>query len=218
MKPLVLLRPEPGLGTSANAARALGLTVIDCPLFEVRPLAWAAPPADQFDALLLTSANAVRHGGARLADFRGLPVLAVGATTAEAARQAGFKVEHIGEGGVAELLAAVAPERRLLHLSGAHVRGSERAMARVAVYAAIEIADVTLPPLTGAVIAVHSPRAGHRLTELANDRGDATIAAISPVAAAACGVGWAYVEVAPAPDDLSLLALAARLCQTDRQA
>ena len=218
MKTLVLLRPEPGLGASADAARALGLSVIECPLFDVRPLAWSAPPAERFDALLLTSANAVRHGGAGLDAYCLLPVLAVGEATAAAAREAGFKVEHVGEGGVADLLATVAPERRLLHLSGEHVCGSDRAITRVAIYAAVEIADATLPPLTGAVIAVHSPRAGHRLAELANDRGGATIAAISPAAAAACGAGWAYVEVAPMPDDSSLLALAARLCQVGGQA
>ena len=218
MKPLVLLRPEPGLGASAVAARAMGVTVIDCPLFEVAPLAWTAPPADSFDALLLTSANAVRHGGAGLDAYRDLPVLAVGEATAEAARDFGFTVKQVGEGGVATLLATVAPGRRLLHLSGEDARDTDRPMIRVAVYAAAEVADVTLPLLSGAVIAVHSPRAGRRLAELAVDRGGATIAAISPAAAAACGAGWAYVEVALTPADSSLLALAARLCQVGGQA
>ena len=218
MKPLVLLRPEPGLSASAAAARALGLTVIECPLFEVRPLAWTAPPAEDFDALLLTSANAVHHGGAGLDAYLHLPVLAVGQSTAKAAREVGFEVEQTGEGGVADLLATVAPSRRMLHLSGEHVRDTDLPMTRVVVYAAVEIADVTLPPLSGAVCAVHSPRAGKRWSELVEHLELATIAAISPAAAAACGAGWAYVEVAPAPDDSSLLALAARLCQVGGQA
>ena len=218
MKPLVLLRPEPGLRQSADAARSLKLKVIECPLFEVRPLEWTAPPAGAFDALLLTSANAVRHGGSSVAEFRELPVLAVGEATAVAAREAGFTVEQVGGGGVADLLSSVPPERRLLHLCGTDVWDSKRAMTRVAVYAAVATDNVTLPSLSGAVIAVHSPRAGQRLAELAHDRGGATIAAISAAAAIACGLGWAYVEVAPAPDDLSLLALAARLCQVGGRA
>jgi uroporphyrinogen-III synthase len=40
------------------------------------------------------------------------------------------------------------------------------------------------------------------------------IAAISPTAAAACGEGWLAVQSAPNPDDQSLLALAAGLCQS----
>ena len=38
------------------------------------------------------------------------------------------------------------------------------------------------------------------------------IAAISPDAARAAGAGWERVEVADAPNDAALLALAARLC------
>ena len=213
MKPLVLLRPEPGLSVSAAAARALGLTVIECPLFVAVPLAWQAPPVAQFDALLLTSANAARHAGDGLGAYRALPVLAVGPATAEAARAAGLVVERVGSGGITDLLAAEPTERRLLHLTGQHVTAPGRAMTTVAVYASIEIADAVLPPLGNTVIAVHSSRAAKRLAELAHDRSGATVAAISIAAAAACGSGWAAIVTAPAPDDSSLLALAARLCQ-----
>jgi uroporphyrinogen-III synthase len=44
------------------------------------------------------------------------------------------------------------------------------------------------------------------------DRGDILIAAISPAAAEAAGVGWGVVEAAGEPSDDALLALAARLC------
>ena len=213
MKPLVLLRPEPGLSASAAKARALGLTVIECPLFAVVPLAWQAPPADQFDALLLTSANAVRCAGAGLDSYRALPVLAVGEATAEAARAAGLTVERDGDSGVTGLLAMEPAERRLLHLAGQHVAEPKRAMTVVAVYASVEIAHVELPPLGGTVIAVHSPRAGERLAELVRDRSATIIAAISAATAATCGPGWAAIETAAVPDDSSLLALAARLCQ-----
>lgn len=213
MKPLVLLRPEPGLRTSAARARALGLTVIECPLFDVIPVEWSAPPAERFDALLLTSANVVRHAGAALHGYRQLPVLAVGEETATGARDAGFTVERAGEAGVTSLLATVPAEWRLLHLSGRHTREAGRAMTVIPVYASVERRDAALPTLAETVVAVHSPRAGRRLAELAIDRQRTAIAAISADAARACGSGWRSVDASLAPRDSSLLALAARLCQ-----
>ena len=81
------------------------------------------------------------------------------------------------------------------------------------VYRSTAIDQPALPPLESLVIAVHSPRAGARLAELAERRDCTAIAAISAEAAHACGDGWASLEAADAPDDASLLALAARLCQ-----
>jgi uroporphyrinogen-III synthase len=71
-----------------------------------------------------------------------------------------------------------------------------------------------LPPLDSLVVAVHSPRAGARIAELAGSRGDTAIVAISRPAAEACGRGWERIDVAERPDDPSLLALAAMLCHT----
>ncbi|MGH6705496.1 MAG: uroporphyrinogen-III synthase, partial [Sphingomicrobium sp.] len=68
--------------------------------------------------------------------------------------------------------------------------------------------------LNGLVAAIHSPRAAARLAELANSRNLTSIAAISSAAADACGPGWERIEVAPRPDDMSLLAVAAMLCHT----
>ena len=63
MRPVLVLRPEPGAGETAARARALGLEPIVAPLFAVRPIAWAAPDPAAYDAVMLTSANAARHGG-----------------------------------------------------------------------------------------------------------------------------------------------------------
>ncbi|HYC96226.1 MAG TPA: uroporphyrinogen-III synthase, partial [Sphingomicrobium sp.] len=79
-------------------------------------------------------------------------------------------------------------------------------------YRAAMISNAHLPPLEGLVAAVHSPRAGERLAELAPVRGATAVAAISSAAADACGSGWECVAVAEQPNDNSLLALAARLC------
>ena len=78
MRRLIILRPEPGAIASLERAKALGLDAISIPLFEVCPLAWTPPDPDEFDAVLATSANAMRHAGAALKPFRHLPLHAVG--------------------------------------------------------------------------------------------------------------------------------------------
>jgi uroporphyrinogen-III synthase len=216
MRKLLLLRPEPGLSASAERARAIGLDVATCPLFCVEPVEWLAPEPTDYDALLLTSANAVRYGGAGLAKLRALPAHAVGGATAAAAREAGFHVETIGIGGVADLLASLPASVNLLHLAGEDRRdaaGRQLIDTRI-VYRSAPIEMPGLPPLDGLIVAVHSPRAGARLDELADCRVDTAIAAISTAAAEACGRGWERIEVAERPDDPSLLALAAMLCHT----
>ena len=98
---LAVLRPEPG--NSATAARivAAGFDAVRLPLFAVEPLAWTAPDPGEYDALLLTSANAVRHAGTALDRLRGVPVVAVGQATANAARAAGLTVAITGDGDAA---------------------------------------------------------------------------------------------------------------------
>ena len=73
MKPVLILRPEPGAARSAGRALSLGLTPVVAPLFTIRPLAWTAPAAEAFEAVRLTSANAPRLAGEVLASSLGLP-------------------------------------------------------------------------------------------------------------------------------------------------
>lgn len=215
MRKLLLLRPEPGLSASAERARSMGLDVISCPLFRVESVEWSAPNPADYDVLLLTSANAVRHGGSGLEGFKPLPVHAVGAATAAAAREAGFQVETVGSGNAAELLASLPATPRLLHLAGENRRqeANSRLDVRI-VYRSVPVEAPALPSLDDMVVAVHSPRAGARLAELADRRSTSAIAAISAAAAEACGPSWERVEVAEQPNDPSLLALAAMLCHT----
>lgn len=124
-----------------------------------------------------------------------------------------------GHGGVNQLLESIPEEVRLLHLCGEHRRSPEtgRPIHRVTVYRARELpAASVLKELRGQVAAIHSPRAGRRLAELVRekDRGTIRIAAISEAAAKAVGPGWDEVRAAGSPDDISLLALAARLCES----
>jgi uroporphyrinogen-III synthase len=215
VRKLLLLRPEPGLSVSAERAQALGIEVIACPLFRVEPIEWEAPDPAEFDALLLTSANAVRLGGSELTKLSALPVHAVGEATAEAAQRAGLHVETTGNGNATDLLALLPPSLRLLHVAGEdHRHVGDRPIDRRIAYRSAAIEHPGLSAIDGLVIAVHSPRAGQRLAELVKARAATTIAAISAHAAEACGSGWERVEVADHPNDKSLLALAASLCHT----
>jgi len=212
MRPLVILRPEPGASATAGRARAMGLDVRALPLFEVVPLAWQAPDPAEFDAIVMTSANAALHGGEELERLKSLPVRAVGAATAAAARAAGFAVAGIGAGGSGDM---VLPNgERLLHLAGREHRAIGAAIT-IPVY---ESRPIEPPPTLGGlgdcVAAVHSSRAGNRLAEIIADRSRITIAAISTAAAEACGTGWRSVHESSQPSDAALLALAARLCDT----
>ncbi|MEO6247880.1 MAG: uroporphyrinogen-III synthase [Sphingomicrobium sp.] len=216
MRRLVLLRPEPGASESAARAWALGIEVVREPLFEVAPVAWRVPDLDQFDALLLTSANAIRHGGPRLEALRALRVHAVGAATAEAARNAGFAVASVGGAGVDVLLAGL-PRARLLHLSGADRRAPQAHGAHIVPLTLYRAAAIDPPTglverIAGAVVAVHSRRAGERLAALVERRHDVAVVALSADAAADVGPGWERIVVAERPSDPALLALAVELC------
>jgi uroporphyrinogen-III synthase len=224
MRRLVILRPEPGASATAERARAMGLEPVAMPLFKVEPLDWDVPSPGGFDALLLTSANAVRHGGEGLLSLRQLPVYAVGEATAAAAREAGFDVAASGEAGAERLLGSIPPNLRLLHLCGEQRIEPQvpQAITAVPVYRSNALPmPEDLGAIEGQVAVVHSPRAGQRLGELADqagiDRSTVRIAAISQAAASAAGPGWERCEAAATPDEAALLALAARLCDNGPQ-
>ena len=214
MNQVVILRPEPGASATLARATAAGIDAVAIPLFAIRPVDWVAPDASDFDALLLTSANAVRQGGDQLAAFRALATYCVGEATAVAARDAGFAVAGTGAADAAALVKRVPQGLRLLHLAGRDYRAMAGVSA-IIVYASVIIdPPPSLDALKGGVAMVHSPRAGARLAELIEQRSDISIAAISEAAAAACGSGWREVAIISAPGDGALLALAAALCQT----
>jgi uroporphyrinogen-III synthase len=220
---VLILRPQPGADATAARARALGLRPVVVPLFVVEPLLWEAPDRGGFDAVMFTSANAVRHGGEGLEAFLGLPCYAVGGATATAARQAGFLDVRIGPDDMAGLVAMMAAERVR---AAFHPCGRDRiALAQppvritsVPVYASEAVdrlAETARAVLHQAAVLIHSPRAGAlfgRFVE--DDRQEVSIVAISDAAAAAAGEGWKQVAVAAWPRDEALLELAAKLCQT----
>ncbi len=215
MTRVLVLRPEPGAGATARQARQCGLDAVAIPLFEIEPVQWQAPEPRSFDGLLLTSANAVRFGGAAPRELHDLQVYAVGEATAEAAREAGFDVAAIGGSGVDRLLGSIDAQLKLLHLCGEDRRAPDDArqpITPLVVYRAKPIDQPDLTDIANSIALIHSPRAGRRFAELVSDRRAITIAAISQAAAQAVGDGWRAVQVAAKPTDDALLALAASLC------
>ena len=215
MRRVLVLRPEPRATATVERARKLGLNAIAIPLFKIEPIPWTKAEGAECEALLLTSANAVRHGGDELEKLSDLPAYVVGEATAEAARTAGFRIAAVGDAGVDQLLSMIPADLKLLHLCGEDRKApfdARQAITPIAVYRSIEIPEPELGTATKRVALIHSPRAGRRFAELIGPRSGIAIAAISPAAAAAVGDGWDAVETASAPTDDALLALAARLC------
>ncbi|MDR7156872.1 uroporphyrinogen-III synthase [Sphingobium xenophagum] len=223
MRRLLILRPEPAAGRTADKAARRGFDVLRHPLFAPLPLDWSAPPADGFDALLLTSANAVRLAGPGLADYRALPTYAVGAATAAALHEGGFAEVICGEGDASAIAARIAADghRAVLHLAGTTVAPMEAGplrLTRIAVYtmACLPSDPALLRDATpGAILLIHSPRAGERLAECIplDGRSALHIVAISQAALAACGSGWASLSAPHKPVDDDMLALALSLCE-----
>ena len=219
---VVVLRPEPGNTRTADALRARGLEARQVPLFAVVPVYWTPPNPTGFDGLLLTSANAVRHGGAALDLFRRLPVVAVGAATAAAASEAGFAVAVTG-GEDARAVVAEARDRgfaRLLHLAGRERAPTQDGVEAVTVYAseAVPVPADVARSFEDALVLVHSARAATRLAELVDgagaDRSRIALVAISRAVGDAAGTGWGDVAIAPEPSDPAVVAMAAASANT----
>ena len=211
----VVLRPEPGAARTAGRLEALGVVVQRCPLFVVKPVAWTPPDPTRHDALLLTSANAVRHAGSGLQALSTLPVLAVGAATAAAARAAGLTVIA---SGVSDAAAVVDHGRALGFARPLHLAGRDRMGAvadAITVYASdpIEPDAAAVQAWAGRIALLHSPRAARRFAGLVDQhrigREQVGVAALSAAVADAAGGGWATRAVADRPDDAGLAALVA---------
>lgn len=223
---VLILRPIPGAEETAARARALALEPIVAPLFRVRPIPWSAPDPRPFDAVMLTSANAARHGGDGMTPFLSLPCWAVGEATAEAAEAGGFSDVRTGPSDGAALLQAVAAAgiRTLFHPGAVDhlpLDHPDLQILRTAVYAS-EASPNVLPTLLAAfdadpLVLLHSPRAASTFASIiGRPRSSTRLAAISAATAEAAGDGWRSIHVAAAPRDAALLELAAKLCQTRR--
>ncbi|AOL22971.1 uroporphyrinogen-III synthase [Erythrobacter litoralis] len=217
-RPVIAVRPEPGLAATLALAREMGIEAHGTPLFEIRPCAWTAPDPATIDALLVGSANAFAHGGAALARFADKPVHAVGEKTAGAARAAGFAVRTIGTKGLQFVLEGIAAPTRLLRIAGAkHVPLDPRPGVEIETVIAYESAAMPMPTclgerlLGGGLVLLHSGEAARHFAaeceRLGLARTDIALAALAPRVAEAAGGGWRAVRVAPEPSDAALLQL-----------
>jgi len=222
----LVLRPQPGADATAARIRAWGGKATVAPLFQIRPAEWDVPDSAAHDALVLTSANAVRHAGVGLARLKSLPVFAVGESTAQAARAAGLYVRAVGTNNAEALFASIAAAgvMRPLRLVGAD-HGAVTRSTLIVTTRIVYRADAAteLPPnaiealAAGAVALLHSPRAAALFGSMIGtspQRAGIRIAAISAATANAAGEGWQAVAIAAVPTDDALLAAAARLCET----
>ena len=222
-RPVIVLRPQPGNAATLAAAHHHNLVAHSFPLFEVAPMEWHAPQGS-FGAILAGSANVFRHGGTQLSAFRSVPVMAVGATTAEAARTAGFTVSCIGEGGLQPLVETLSPGDYLRLAGQDRVTLSPPAAVRIATEVVYAARPLPVPPALcallgkGGVVLLHSGEAARHFARecerLGISRNHIYLACLAPRIADLAGSGWGAIETAKTRTDTDLLALASRMCQT----
>jgi uroporphyrinogen-III synthase len=120
---VLVTRPEPGASETARRLEELGLLPIKLPLQETLalPVEDAAVP-DGATAVAITSANAIRYTPpALLAKLAGFPCFVVGASSARAARAAGFTNVIEGQGdaeSLADTVIAKRPAEPVVYLCG----------------------------------------------------------------------------------------------------
>jgi uroporphyrinogen-III synthase len=211
-----ITRTLPAAERTAQAVRALGHDPVVAPVLTVRPLRPGLELSD-VAALAVTSGNGI-GALAALTPRRDLPVFAVGAATAAAARAAGFAEVVSADGDVealAALLAAVRPRGVVLHAAGRPLAGD---LVGALAAAGLRARSVTLYETVASsaawpdgvdVVLVHSAHAARVLAQ--GRTGPLPVAlAISPAAAAPLEAveGWP-VRVASAPSEAELLELLA---------
>ncbi|MDZ4371365.1 MAG: uroporphyrinogen-III synthase, partial [Phenylobacterium sp.] len=175
-----ITRAQPGADVTAGRVRALGHDAIVAPLLAVHALPDVRIDLDGVAALAFTSANGVRA----FADANGertLKVFAVGAATAQAARQAGFRSVLSADGDVDALADGIAARRTelkgaVLHPGAAELAGDLTGSLakhgvearRLVLYetAPIDIATPEIARLAKSdMVLLHSPRAAQVLAQ-----------------------------------------------------
>lgn len=230
---LLVTRPEPDAARTAAALRARGHEVMAIPLLRIAPVPDIAFGSGPWGAVLLTSPNGCRAVASHkdLAELARLPVFAVGARTAEMAREAGFSEVASAEGDLAALVRLVTarlPDKSLpLLYPAGEARAGDLAAAlakqgfavrTVVVYRAVGAADLTADIRArladGRIDAVlHFSRrsaeaflAAARAADLLPRSLEVQHYCLSAqVAAPLASAGAAGIRVAPAPHEQALL-------------
>ena len=232
---VLVTRPEPGASRTARRLQSLGYEPVVVPLSHVETVPIAPPDPTAFDAIAVTSANALRALDPQIVQsLIQRRLFCVGKATAEEARQVGFGEVFIGAGtgaGLATLVACTLPAGgKLLYLCGApRDEDFEGALAEagilvepVEVYRMAETAtaaaEETLsgqPAIDAAL--VYSAEGARHLCALATTPtgrqlfANTRVLALSEKCAAAMGDAFENrLQVADMPDEDSLFALLKR--------
>jgi uroporphyrinogen-III synthase len=108
---LIVTRPEPDATRTAHALIRLGHEAILSPMLDIVRIVGAPPPKADYQAVLVTSANAVRALAAMPhRSLASTPLLAVGDQTALEAKRAGFAFTRSAGGSVEDLVLLVEEE------------------------------------------------------------------------------------------------------------
>ena len=229
---ILVTRPIAQALKTRDLLRAMGCKVSLAPMLEVvfPDLAFLEP--ERFQAILVTSSNAIdgllRH--AAIEGLRAVPLYAVGDGTARAAERAGWYDVHSAAGAVDDLAALAAATlkrggKHVLYAAGSHRTGDLEGKLG-ACGLSVEVAEMyrvrtveTFPPAVAAAlmhgeihaVVVYSARAAAAFVACA-ERSDLTRAskklrfcALSPaVAAPLLQAGYARVAIAGEPTEAAL--------------
>lgn len=227
---VLVLRPQPDAERTAKVLRERGQEPVPAPLFSIVPGSEPAPKGP-FDAIVLTSANAVPALEQLPKAWRkALPAFCVGSRTADAAGELGFATRN-AKGNRADLLALISSQlpapKKLLFVAG-HDRHDDlpeqlrAAGHEVAIWTAYEARAIeSLPEAAvealrrGEVDAAlhYSPRSAQTFLSLASAAGLTEQALALPqvalsaeIAAPLIGAGAGTVLVAEHAEEAALLA------------
>ena len=232
---LLVTRPDEDASATIAALEALGHEAIASPLLTIRPIADAVIPDEAWQAILITSANGVRAiaGHSDFEKFKSIPVLTVGAASAEAAREAGFTSVVSAEGNVESLVTLAASKLDpssgpLLHVAGSVTAGDLKGgletpgfrVARVVLYeaqAAEYLPDAAREALAAGTldgVLFYSPRTAASFAALVRAAGlDGSLKSLTayclsaPVAEALEGLPFCDIQVSDEPRQSALLSL-----------
>ncbi|MFT8736407.1 MAG: uroporphyrinogen-III synthase [Zymomonas mobilis] len=227
---LLVLRPEPGATTTTELAQKEGWLVATTPLAKAVSVPWAIEKNLLFDAVMVTSAQAIYHGGTELDKIKDYPLYAVGKATAKAAGLAGFQSIITAEGNGESVLQYLKRDKRMriLRLCGEiykdytaekNSREENRQFLIKILYRMQNIAclptEACQALVENAIVLLHSSRFAQQFrlllakTDINPD--EVQIAVISPTVAEQVGKDWRAVAIAEHPDDMYLLKAAASL-------
>lgn len=230
---LILTRPQDDLDALIVKLRGRGHECVESPLLTIAMRENVVIPVRAYQAIALSSANAMNHPVLKPASdaLAAVKVFAVGAHSAHAARKAGYRDVRAEGGNVEGLAQAISRDCKpsgdaILYPSGAETAGDLKGtleqqgftVDRIVLYDAVAATTLTpqavaaLASGTAAGVLLYSPRSAKIWSRLVAESGLDEAArhirhfCLSPNVAAALGSGI-KAEIAARPDEPSLLAL-----------